>query len=93
MTLLDFYGFLDTLFRIYYWMIIAYILLSWIPQARDSQIGALLGRVVEPYLAPFRRLIPPIGGVLDLSPILGLFALGFLEEGIKFVINFFVGLI
>lgn len=90
--MIAFYNFLDTVFSIYYWLIIAYILMSWIPQARDSAIGNFIGRFVEPYLAPFRRFIPPLGGMIDISPIVALFALGFLKEGIKFVISFFANL-
>ena len=33
----------------------------------------------DPYLNLFRRLIPPIGGALDLSPLLGFFGLRFAE--------------
>jgi Predicted integral membrane protein len=76
--------------RIYTFVIIAYVLLSWIPNARDSFIGELLGKLVEPYLAPFRRLIPPIGGMLDISPIVAIFALQFIAMGLIAVIDFFV---
>jgi YggT family protein len=43
----------------------------------------------DPYLNLFRRLIPPIGGVLDLSPILAFFGLEILENIILFVISRF----
>lgn len=76
--------------RIYTFVIIAYVLLSWIPNARDSFIGDMLGKLVEPYLAPFRRLIPPIGGMLDISPIIAIFALQFIAMGLIAVIDFFV---
>lgn len=76
--------------RIYTFVIIAYVLLSWIPNARDSFIGEMLGKLVEPYLAPFRRLIPPIGGMLDISPIIAIFALRFVAIGLIAVIDFFV---
>jgi uncharacterized protein YggT (Ycf19 family) len=33
----------------------------------------------DPYLNLFRRLLPPLGGVLDISPILGFFALRIAE--------------
>ncbi|WNQ14218.1 YggT family protein [Paenibacillus aurantius] len=67
-------------------MIIAYILLSWLPNARDSVVGEWLAKLVEPYLAPFRKIIPPIGGMLDLSPIVALIALQFVIQGIIGVI-------
>lgn len=76
--------------RIYTFVIIAYVLLSWVPNARDSFIGEILGKLVEPYLAPFRRIIPPIGGMLDISPIIAIFALQFIAMGLIAVIDFFV---
>ncbi len=84
------YSLVGILYEIYFYMIIAYILLSWIPNARDSFIGSLLGKAVEPYLSPFRRLIPPIGGVIDLSPIVAIIALQFVYRGIIAVIEFIV---
>ena len=50
----------------------------------------MLGKLVEPYLSPFRRLIPPIGGMLDISPIVAIFALQFIAAGLIAVIDFFV---
>jgi YggT family protein len=40
----------------------------------------------DPYLNLFRRFIPPIGGVLDLSPLLGFFALQIMENLILFIL-------
>jgi YggT family protein len=79
---------LSYLFEIYGWLIIAYVLLSWLPQARESAVGQLLGRIVEPYLTPFRRLIPPLGGMIDISPIVAYISLKFLLIGIVSVIRF-----
>ncbi len=83
-------SFIMTIQRIYTFVIIAYILLSWLPNARESFIGEILGKLVEPYLSPFRRLIPPIGGMLDISPIVAIFALQFIAAGLIAVIDFFV---
>lgn len=82
--------FIYTVQQIYTFVIIAYVLLSWLPNARDSFIGEILGKLVEPYLSPFRRLIPPIGGMLDISPIVAIFALQFIAAGLVAVIDFFV---
>ncbi|MFD0960292.1 YggT family protein [Paenibacillus chungangensis] len=76
---------------IYTYMIIGYVLLSWFPNARESQIGQLLAKVVEPYLSIFRKFIPPIGGVLDLSPIIAIFALNFIKLGLYSVLGFLLG--
>lgn len=82
--------YIQTLTSIYLYMIIAYVLLSWIPNLRESFIGELLGKLVEPYLSPFRKIIPPIGGMLDISPIIAIFALQFVARGLVAVIDFFV---
>lgn len=82
------YSLVMTLYQIYFYMIIAYVLLSWIPNARDSFIGQLLGRIVEPYLSIFRRFIPPIGGVIDISPIVAIIALNFVQYGIIAIFDF-----
>jgi len=79
-----------TLYNIYFYMIIAYVLLSWVPNARDSFIGQLLGKVTEPYLGIFRRFIPAIGGVIDISPIVAIFALRFIGLGIEAVVRFLI---
>ncbi|WP_309122905.1 YggT family protein [Paenibacillus sp.] len=79
-----------TLYNIYFYMIIAYVLLSWVPNARDSFVGQLLGRVTEPYLGIFRRFIPAIGGVIDISPIVAIFALRFIALGVEAVILFLI---
>ena len=59
------------------WAIIISAVLSWlvafdIINLRNRaiyQISTLLDRVTEPVLRPFRRIIPPLGGV-DISPII-----------------------
>ena len=50
------------------WGTILYCVLSFFAN-RYSGYSALLGTMVDPFLRPFRRLIPPIKG-FDLSPIL-----------------------
>jgi YggT family protein len=75
-----------TLITIYRFMLFGYILLSWFPNGRDSAIAVFLGRLVEPYLSIFRSFIPPLG-MIDLSPIVALIALSFIQYGILFIIN------
>ena len=78
------------LLTIYYYLIIAYILMSWLPGARESAIGQFIGRLVEPYLAPFRRIIPPIG-FIDISPIVAIFVYYFLRIGVMTVVSWILG--
>ena len=74
------------LFLIYQFMIFAYILMSWIPALQQSTFGELLGKIVEPYLGIFRKFIPPIG-MIDISPIIALFALNYIMKGLFIVIQ------
>lgn len=78
------------LFQIYSWLIIAYILMSWLPQLKESQVGDILAKIVEPYLAPFRKFIPPLG-MIDISPIVAIFALNFIQLGVITVLNMLLG--
>ncbi|GIM47468.1 putative membrane protein YlmG [Collibacillus ludicampi] len=76
--------------NIYYYILIARILMSWVPGMERTPIGGILYRLTEPYLSPFRRIIPPIsfGGMgLDLSPIVAFLAYSFLEGGIFTVLR------
>ena len=82
--------YVQLLVSIYFFLVIAYVLLSWLPNARESFIGELLGKLVEPYLTPFRRIIPPIGGMLDISPIVALFALRFIDDGIIAILELII---
>jgi len=75
-------------YNIYFYMIFVYILMSWLPNVRDSFIGELLGKLVEPFLAPFRRFIPPIMGMIDISPIVALFVLRMAAVGLTSVLNY-----
>jgi YggT family protein len=43
-------------------------LLSWV--APDGPLAGVLNALTFPLLAPVRRLVPPIGGALDLSPLI-----------------------
>ena len=59
------------------------ILSSWFPLSPSSPAAgffSLLHRITEPVLAPARRLIPPIGGVMDISPMLVFFAIILLQS-------------
>ncbi len=85
----DIHDFIWLVYNVYFYMILIYVLMSWLPNVRESAVGEFLGKLVEPYLRPFRRLIPPIGGMLDISPIIALFALRFVAAGVDAIVGFF----
>ena len=65
------------IFDIYYWLILISIFGSWFPQFQATKVGIWIGKLVEPYLAIFRKFIPPLGAI-DFSPIIALFAYRYL---------------
>ena len=66
---------------IYAWLIVARMLLSWVqlhPGGTAYKVNKVLVDVTEPYLAPFRRLIPMVrmGATgMDFSPVVALLVL------------------
>lgn len=59
-------------------LIIAYVLLSWLPASGAVwEIRRILGSVVEPYIGIFRRIIPSLG-MIDISPIVAILVLSWL---------------
>ncbi len=57
--------------RIFLFVILVYVVLSWINPGTYNPATNLLASMAEPVLKPFRRLIPPIAG-LDLSALFAL---------------------
>jgi YggT family protein len=70
--------YVDLLFRILTYAIIARALLSWFPIAPGNPIARILFDVTEPILAPLRRVIPPLGGAMDITPIVAIIGLSVL---------------
>ena len=62
-------GIIGLLVNIYFFALLAMIILSWIAGGSSNPAVALLYQITEPVMAPFRKLLPPMGG-LDFSPIL-----------------------
>ncbi len=62
--------------RVYFYAVLAWVILSWIPTSSTHPLGRVsvfLDRIIYPVILPLRRVIPPLrlgGGMLDLSPII-----------------------
>lgn len=80
--------FVVVFFSVYQFALLAYILSSWIPRMPSSlvRVQRFLYDICEPYLRIFRRVVPSLGP-LDLSPIVGLLALGLIERLVILVID------
>lgn len=75
-----------TVFWLYSLLILARVILSWFPQVGRFAVIRFLFSLVDPYLNFFRRFIPPIGGMIDISPIVAFFALSILEKIILWIL-------
>ena len=75
------FGIAGSLIELYSWALIIYILMSWFPGARESSIGSFIARICEPFLDPFRKIIPPLG-MIDISPLVAILVLNLAARGI-----------
>lgn len=74
---------IDIAIRILIYLIIARVILSWIPSLswRYREISRWIENVTNPLLRPFQRILPPRStGGLDLSPLLAIFALSIVRR-------------
>ena len=55
--------FIQNAATIYSWILVAFALFSWFPNAYDTALGRLLTSLVKPILQPLRRLPLSIGGI------------------------------
>ena len=62
-------GLVGLLVNIYFFALLAMIILSWVAAGSSHPAIYLLHQITEPVMVPFRRILPSMGG-LDLSPIL-----------------------
>lgn len=68
-------GCLTLVSNIFFWAIIISIIGSWIAPGSGHPVLNLVNQLINPLMAPVRRILPPLGGVIDISPILVLLTL------------------
>jgi YggT family protein len=72
---LDPIGIIILILQVYFYAVLAWVILSWIPTSASHPLGRVsifLDRIIYPVILPLRRVIPPLrlgGGMLDLTPI------------------------
>ena len=70
---------LSMVINIYIWVVIIAALISWVRPDPYNPIVQILYKLTEPLYARIRRLIPTIIGGVDLTPILVILALKFID--------------
>ncbi|GFD90004.1 YggT family protein [Alteromonas sp. McT4-15] len=76
-AILSVIGVIKETLSLMFWVLLLRAILSWVSQGR-SPVDYVLHQLTEPFLAPIRRIIPPLGG-LDLSVLIAIIALQFLQ--------------
>ena len=76
-------GVTSLFFKVFFFALIVSVILSWVAPGSYNPGAQLVNQLCEPLLAPFRKLLPNLGG-LDLSPIFAFIALNLVD---RFVIG------
>ncbi len=66
--------------QIYMYIMIARALISWVNPDPYNPIVQFLRMATDPVLRVIRRYVPPIGGALDLTPMIVVFVIYFITE-------------
>jgi YggT family protein len=74
-----------TLIEIYFYGILIVAISSWIGTL-DHPTVRLVNQVIDPYMKPFRNIIPPIG-MIDISPMVAILTLMFARAQILPLLN------
>ncbi|TGN38302.1 YggT family protein [Marinobacter confluentis] len=69
---------LSLIVTIYFWSVIAVVVVSWIAPGSNHPAIQLVAQITEPVMRPVRNLMPSMGG-LDLSPIIVFLILNVLQ--------------
>lgn len=71
-------GILSLVAGIFFWGMLIMIIVSWVAPQSHNPLILLLRQLIDPIMSPFRRILPPMGG-LDLSPILAFLSINVVQ--------------
>lgn len=70
--------------QLYSYVLLARALMSWIPNLDPYHpVVQFLYSITEPVLEPIRKLVPPLGGMVDISMLIAFFAIILLEQVLR----------
>jgi YggT family protein len=75
-------GLLALTANIYFWALLIMVIASWVAPQSANPALRLVHQLVEPVMAPFRKIMPDLGGI-DISPIFAFLALNIVQVLIK----------
>jgi len=71
--------------QLFMFLILIRVVLSWVSPAGYNPVVAVIGQISEPVISKFRKLLPPMGG-FDLSPMIALLLIFFLQSSLNYYI-------
>ncbi|WP_116368401.1 YggT family protein [Parahaliea mediterranea] len=77
-------GLVALLVNLYFFALLAVIILSWVAPGSNNPALYLLYQLTEPVMAPFRKMLPAMGG-LDFSPILVFIVINVLQIALRHI--------
>lgn len=80
---------LSVAINVLWWLIIIRALISWVNPDQFNPIVQFLYKTTEPFLVPFRRILPAWRISIDMSPVFAILALLFLRY---FLVNSLIDL-
>jgi YggT family protein len=78
--------FFDLLFTLLYIAILVRVILSWVQIDPYHPVVVLLDQITEPFLAPIRRIVPPMG-MMDITPIVAIIVIQVLQRIVHVALN------
>ncbi|SEK58427.1 YggT family protein [Atopomonas hussainii] len=69
--------------KVFFFALIGSVILSWVAPGSHNPAAQLINQICEPLLAPFRKLIPNLGG-LDISPIFAIMTIHLIDNFVLF---------
>jgi YggT family protein len=78
-TIWSLYSVVILCLKVSFWIMLGGILISWVANNNNHPALRLLLQMSDSIFAPFRFIVPPIGGI-DISPIFAFIALRYLES-------------
>lgn len=81
--LIAFYKLLDA----YSFILMAYAVLSWFPNARGSKLGEWINRLCEPTMEVFDRFVPSFGGI-SFSVVVAILFIQLAQKGLAILLAY-----
>jgi uncharacterized protein YggT (Ycf19 family) len=74
---------LENLIQVYMVLILLRALSTWLELDERKTLVKFICRITDPVLALIRRVVPPIGGAIDISPVIAMLALWVIAAVLK----------